>query len=175
MNEEAQIICEKNPSMLRSRSAVLEAAWAKVNESYQFKKGKSRSKCHGSIEPSTPKCQKINQSARLPRMKALEEDIKNIAERVSYKEKRRKAAEDTKSYRICDEITEEIASLSHEKRQLTAELNILTRKDQHSKGYYHRKASASCSSASPQSSRNSTPCPNDSETDDQVPAFIEKW
>ena len=42
INEVAQEI--KNPSMLRSRSALLEAARVKVNESYQFKKGKSRSK-----------------------------------------------------------------------------------------------------------------------------------
>ena len=104
-------ICVKNPSMLRSRSALFEAAKVIiVNESYQFKKGKSRSKGYG--EPSVPKRQKINRSSRLDRMKTLEDDIKNINEQISFKQKRRQAAENSKNYLICDEITEEIGSLT---------------------------------------------------------------
>ena len=52
------------------------------------------------------KRKKSNHSSRLERLKALEEDVKSINKRLSYKEKRRKAAEDVKNYHICKEITE---------------------------------------------------------------------
>ena len=147
INEEAVKICENNPSMLRSRSALLEAARSKVNESYQFKKGKSLSK-RGSLlqsegQSSVQKCPKMTQSIRVSRMKSLEEDIKSLGERISYKEKRRKAAEDVKNYRLCDEITEEIMSLSREKRELTAELKLLNQKECQSKSYFKRKSRSS--------------------------------
>ena len=88
-------------------------------------------------------------------MKTLEDDIKNIKEHISYKEKRRQAAEDIKNYRVCDDITEEIGSLSKESRQLAAELKLLAKKDKHSKLYYKRKSS---SSKSPQSSSRGETC-----------------
>ena len=76
--------------MLRNHSVLLETAKAKVNESYLFKKGKSRSKKYNSDTSTMAKRKKSNHSARLERMKALEEDIKGIDDRLSYKEKRRK-------------------------------------------------------------------------------------
>ena len=157
INSEAQNICVKNPSMLRSRSALLEAAKIIVNESYQFKKGKSQSKGYG--EPSVPKRQKINRSSRLDRMKTLEDDIKNINERISFKQERRQAAANSKNYLICDEITEEIGSLTKDRRLLEAELALLAKKDKHSKLYYNRK------SKSPMSSSTCSP-PPDSDWDD---------
>ena len=61
------------------------------------------------------KHKKSNHSACLERMKALEEDIKGIDDRLSYNEKRRKAAEDVNNYCMCEEINEEMTSLMHEK------------------------------------------------------------
>lgn len=75
-------------------------------------------------------------------MKSLEDDIKNMKERTSYKEKRRQLAEESKNYRLCDEITEEIGSLSKESRQLSLELKMLT-KEKQSKSYYQRSQKAS--------------------------------
>lgn len=57
-------ICVKNPSMLHSRSKLLEEARVKVEESFQFKKGRSRSKRLNPTAP-TPKRSKIDQSTRL--------------------------------------------------------------------------------------------------------------
>lgn len=102
-------ICVQKPTMLRSRLKLLEVARLKVDETYEFKKGKSRSKRYNPTSPlPIAKRKKVNQAARLARMNTLEDDIKNIKERIPYKEKRRQVAEDTKNYRLCDEITEEI-------------------------------------------------------------------
>lgn len=55
INEAAQEICIKSPSMLRNCSALLDAARVRVNESYNFKKGKSRSKRETPTEACLPK------------------------------------------------------------------------------------------------------------------------
>ncbi len=90
-----------------------------------------------------PKRKKTNQNMRLVRMKTLEDDIKNTEERVLYKEKRRQVAEDNKNYRLCDELTQEIGTLSREKRQYAAELKLLQKKDEFSKSYYRQNPPAS--------------------------------
>ena len=132
INEVAQEICLRSPSMLCNRQKLLEMARTKVDETYQFKKGKSRSKRYNPTLPP-PKRKKITQDIRLAKMKTLEDDLKNIKERTSYKEKRCRVAEDLKNYRLCDEITEEIGTLSRECRQLEAELKLLKdRKSAHS-------------------------------------------
>ena len=55
-------------------------------------------------------------------MKTLEVDIKNTEEHVFCKEKRKQVAEDNKNYRLCHALTEEIKTLSREKRQHAAQL-----------------------------------------------------
>ena len=108
-------------------------------------------------------------------MKALEEDEKSIDKRLSYKEKRRKAAEDVKNYHICEEITEEMTSLAHEKRVLSEEFKILEKKEKQFKLYFKKKGSTS-STSSPPSSRSSTPCPvSDSEYAPKCEAIPEKY
>lgn len=161
INEVAQEICVKNPSMLRNRQKLLEMARIRVDESYQFKKGKSRSK----RTPPAPKRKKVNQADRLTRMKTLEDDIKNTEQRISYKVKRRQVAEDTKNYRLCDEITEEIGTLTKEKRQLEAELKLLQKKDECSKMYFQRKSASKSPSMS--SSRSETYSPPNSDYSDE--------
>ena len=76
-------------------------------------------------------------------MDVAEQDIKNIEERMSFKQKRRQMAEDIRNYRSCDELTEEIGELIKEKRQMTAELMLLSQKDKNSKRYFKRKLSYS--------------------------------
>ena len=173
----AQNICLKNPSMLRSRSKLLEAARKVVDKTYQFKKGKSRSKRHN--PPSgLPKRQKVSKTTRLERMKHIEDDIRNIKERIAYKEKRRQIAEGMngmKKYQLCDEITEEIGSLSKESRELSCELSLLLKKDECSKRYYRKKSTSTCTSPSQSSSgrpsssidETSNPPGSDSDSDDQ--------
>ncbi len=131
--------------MLRNRFLLLEEARSKVNETYDFKKGKSRSKRYVPAEEisTTPKRNKMDQAARLTRMDIVEQDIQNIDERISFKQKRRQMAEDIRNYRSCDDLTEEIGELIKEKRQMTAELMLLSKKDKNSKRYFKRKLSSS--------------------------------
>ncbi len=69
INKAAEDICVNNPSMLRNRFLLLEEARSKVNETYDFKKGKSRSKRYVPAEISkistTPKRKKMDQAARM--------------------------------------------------------------------------------------------------------------
>ena len=76
-------------------------------------------------------------------MKRLEEDIQNLKERISYKEKRRQMAENVKNYKACDDITEEIASLSKQKRELENELLVLQKKTKRSMSYHSRNVASS--------------------------------
>ena len=92
INLAAQEICGNNPTMLRSRLKLLLSAQEKVSTTYQFKKGKSRSKrlaIQSNPSMFTPKRKKISKDFRLERMKTVEEELKHLKERISYKGKRR--------------------------------------------------------------------------------------
>ena len=47
------------------------------------------------------------------RMKNVEEDIGDTKDRISFKEKRRCAAEAIRDYKKCNELTEELTHLKH--------------------------------------------------------------
>ena len=97
INETAQELSLQNPLLLRSRQKLLCAAREKVDVTYQFKKGKSRSKRHASSsDEQPPKRAKVCQDVRENRMKLVQEEISNLNERLSYKRKRRLAAETVK-------------------------------------------------------------------------------
>ena len=60
VNEAAREICVDNPTMLRNRGRLLEAAKQKVHEGgYAFKKGKSGSKTYGTPYSSQAKRTKM--------------------------------------------------------------------------------------------------------------------
>ena len=63
-----------------------------------------------SSEPQ-PKRIKLTQQVRETRMRNLEEDINDLKDRISFKEKRISAAEAVRDYKRCDEITEELSQL----------------------------------------------------------------
>ena len=77
----------------------------------------------------------------------LEEDIQNMKERISYKEKRRQMAESVKNYKAFDDITEEIASLSKQKRDLENELLILKKQTKRFILYQSKNVASSQESA----------------------------
>lgn len=140
INKTAQEICLQNPMYLRSRQKLLDAARSKVDQTYAFKKGKSRSKKYSTdSDQSASKRPRLSFDARADRMKALEEEVKNIKERISYKEKRREMAENIKNYKNCDDLTEEISSLSKQRRELESELVLLQKKDKRAKSYLLKK------------------------------------
>lgn len=147
INEAAQEICIQNPTMLRSRARLLEAAREKVDSTYSFKKGKSRSKKYMTSVPS-PKRSKISKEFREQRMKEVEDELQNLCERIEYKEKRRRIAEDARNYKLCEEITEEIGESKKRKQELQAELSQLLKRDKKSRWYRQRKLSKSPSVSS---------------------------
>ena len=85
INEAAQDICLKNPTMLRNR-AHLEAAREVVDSTYTVKKGKSRSKKFMTSGPAPAKRHKLNKEYREHRMKELEDELKNVSERIAYRD-----------------------------------------------------------------------------------------
>ena len=90
INEAATEIALQSPDLLSSRQKLLELARIKVNESvYMYKKGKSRLKQFISDESlsSTPKRLKVGEAMRVKRMAELGDDIKDLNDRVYFKEK----------------------------------------------------------------------------------------
>lgn len=65
----------ENPTLLDSRQSLLKLAREKVNKSYRFKKGKSRSKLSQTDEPPSKRL-KTSESMRETHINELKEDIK---------------------------------------------------------------------------------------------------
>ena len=106
MNEAAIL---KNPGLLRKRQALVDAARAKImKQGFQFVKGKSRSKkTSAATEEPTPKRQKLTRDVREKRLK---EDMADMKERISFKEKRIAGYLAVSDYKKCDEIIEETST-----------------------------------------------------------------
>ena len=69
---------------------------------YTFVKGKSRAKRLASPDEDSPKATRTKNSAevRKKRVRALEEDIANLDEQLSFKEKRRQQSENVRNYKV---------------------------------------------------------------------------
>jgi len=133
LNEHAAILAENDPSLLANYSVLQQKTRESlVASGYGFKKGRCRSqKVTSNIEDnsnSCPKCAKIDTETRNSRIKEVEEGIRDIDEKISFKEKRRVQAETLRDYRQWDEITERLISLQEKKRILSWELVLLHRK-----------------------------------------------
>ena len=73
------------------------------------------------------------------RMKMIKEELSDLKDRVSFKHKRLDAAQLSKNYKLCDQLSEEVAELNKSKRLLELEMGILERKESRSQRYYKRK------------------------------------
>ena len=71
-------------------------------------------------------------------MKMIKEELSDLKDRVSFKHKRLDAAELSKNYKLCDQLSEEVAELNKSKRLLELEMGILREKESRSR-YYKRK------------------------------------
>ena len=123
--------------MLWNRARLLEAAREVVDSTYTFKKGKSRSKKFMTSGPAPVKRRKLNKEYREHRMKELEDELKNVSERIAYKEKRREACEGVRNYKTWEEIGE----LKKQQQVLQAEFRELSKRDKKSKWYTQKKVS----------------------------------
>ena len=112
---------------------------------YEFKKGRSRSKSlpenqSNSDDSSAKKRRKIDKETRHARVKDVEENICDIDEEITYKERRRSQAENVRDYRQCDEITERLPSLKEKKRLLKRELSLLQKKESQAQWYQKKRS-----------------------------------
>ncbi len=134
VNQAAEDLCLRNPSLVAKpkRQELIERSRKRVHESgYLYTKGKSRSKVFGVAGSSIaiPKRRKIDKDARDSRMKAITEELKDLNERISYKEKRCQAGVAVENYKLCDQIKEETSALKQQRRQLEMELKDLQKRD----------------------------------------------
>jgi polyhydroxyalkanoate synthesis regulator phasin len=156
MNKAAVEICLENPGMLRKRQALIDTARIKIiDEGFIFVKGHSRS--NKSDEEPRPKRPKISQDVREKRMKDVEEDLADLKERISFKEKRIAEYINISDYKKCDELKEEVTILKKQQRELQAELKRLLVSDKKSKSYHRRLAAENESTCT--YSDKSTPSP----------------
>ena len=75
-------------------------------------------------------------------MKELEEDLVGINKRISIKESRCEAGAlaAVKNFKLCDQLSDEIAELKKQRREKEAEVRELQRKVRKSKWYMKRNA-----------------------------------
>lgn len=134
-------LCTKNPSLLFGRRGdLLCLAKSKVHEDgYNYKKGKSRSTKYGSVQPASEeyctKRIKIDGIERKRRIDDIQDQIADLDKRIGFKNKRVEAAMAAKSFKACDEISEEISVLKSQRRELSCELAVLQKKQQKSITY----------------------------------------
>ena len=107
----------------------------------------------------------------------LQEDIKDLSDRIQFKEKLRERATLARNYKLCDQLAEGMSDLK-KRREYEGELGLWKRKQQQSSWYKRSNAKSppgspsnmseqeigseliireSCSSVSPRSSVSSTP------------------
>ena len=88
----------------------------------------------------------MNQDVCEQRTKDLEEKIKDIDDKIMFKEKRIKAALNMSDFKICDELKDQVINLKQDKRELESEKKHLGVPYRKSKWYYKRKSDSSTSS-----------------------------
>lgn len=142
INAASQEICITNPGLLLGkRKDLIETARSKIiEEGFQFVKGKSRAK--GMTCDDTPKRKKLSIDVRQKRMQEIQEDLRDLKDRIGFKEQRRIAAENVRDYTKCDHLCEQIKSLRTEIRKLEAEYKLLETKSRQSNWYFKKKSAA---------------------------------
>ena len=116
INNAAIELAVADPGLLQNRKNLLELARSKVNTGYKLKKGKSHSKLLDNA-PKPPKHQKRTDSMRIKHIRDVEDDLRDLSDRLQYKEKRRIQAEICRNYKVCDDLTEEMTALKRQKRE----------------------------------------------------------
>ena len=144
INEEAGKLALKNPGLLTKRGELLDLARQEVvDQGYNFKKGKSRSKrfssdVEGEGAPK-PTRRKVSKEIRQQTIVGLREQIADLDKQVSYKEKRRDQAEGSRDYKICDAIMTEINELKAQRRDISVQLKAFESKEKQAAWYLRKK------------------------------------
>ena len=154
INDAAVKLALNDPNLLLCRQKLLELSRTKVNErGYHFKKRKSRSKQLQS-DCLPQKRPKSSENLRMKHVKELEEEIKDLSDQ----EKRRDQAAPSRNYKVCDQLTEEMATVKKWKRECEEELHLWNKRQQQANWYKQKSTNASAKS----STHSSDACDNDS-------------
>lgn len=128
-----------------------------LDDGFQFVKGKSRSKkrsehfeSSSDLDVIEPQCKrhKMDRDMRENRLKELDENVKDLSERISFKEKRITACLNISDFEACDEIKDSVIELKAKRRELKAELKHLMASIRKSKWYLKKKAASDSSGSS---------------------------
>ena len=158
VNNAAYELALTDPNMLMlPKKELVDAAQKRVrDQGYIFFKGKSRSKhIRDPVleESPVPKRPKINEEMRSKKIVELKEDVKDLKDRLSYKEKQRNQATQGVNYKLCDQLTEEMSDVKRQLRKVENQLEEWTKRDKKSKWYFQgkkkRENSSSISMGSP--------------------------
>ena len=127
--------------MLVNRGELLQQAHIMLDESgYQYTKGKSRSKNFGSMSGADePKLKRprTDHEVRTKRKQEIEEEILTTTNKqLTFKGKRMEAGAQDKDFKLCDQLTEEIANLQRNRRALELERRGLEKKEKKSTAVY---------------------------------------
>ena len=140
LNRLAGEMCLRDPSLLTKKGELLKLAQKTLNEEgYRYKKGRSRSKVFGSDSDAASKRAKVSEDYRQRRLQQIQEEKKSINTRISFKEKRVELASQEKNFKLCDQLTEEIAELQKQRRMLKSEMRGLVKKERKPSGTKRRK------------------------------------
>lgn len=145
--------------LLLPKQELIEAAQKNVrDQGYNFIKGKSRSRhIHNpgleELPSPVPKRPKVNEAIRNKKIAEFQEDVKDLRDRLSYKEKQRDQATQAMNYKLCDQLTEEMSDVKRQLRRVENQLEEWIKKEKKSQWYFRgkkkRKSSSSTSIGSP--------------------------
>ena len=82
---------------------------------------------YGNLD-NAPKRPKYDNQARADRVKAIEEEVRDISRILQFKQKRLLQAEAARNYRTCEQLTEEMMGLRSRKNELQVGKRVFDRK-----------------------------------------------
>lgn len=152
MNEAAVSLCLNNPQLLlKKRSELIAMVRQKIiDEGFQFKKGKSRSK-KGNAEPIEQKSKHQKKQLTVSRKVVIkiEEKVSDISDRITLKKKRITECIGNSDYEKCDCLKKDIMSLKQDRRELLAEKDRLIASNCKDASYKKKKSPDTASSGTP--------------------------
>ena len=157
VNKAACEICVKDPTMLlRPRDELMQQARQAVHDSgYEYAKKRSRSKHFGSesgSEPPVEKRAKMSTEMRHQRIAQISEELKSLNTQISFKEERIKKGVQSRDFKLCDYLSDEVDNLQARRREREIELLKLEKEERAKKYLLQKKVEKEASLLSPSSS-----------------------
>ena len=110
----------------------------KVKVNYPFVKGKSRSNSDESPEDLPVKRSKIHSEERSRQISLLEENLKSLSSRLSFKQQQLDRERRISNFKQCDMICKEMIEIRKERALADQQLSALVKKERKSSWYQKR-------------------------------------